>query len=69
MSNKTQQLLEIDRQRVFHASTHLKQDAAGELSGRIISSGSGIRITDSEGIELIDGFAGLYCVNIGYGRT
>ncbi len=69
MSNKTQQLLEIDRQRVFHASTHLKQYAAGELSGRIISSGRGIRITDSEGIELIDGFAGLYCVNIGYGRT
>jgi len=69
MSNKTQQLLAIDRQRVFHASTHLKQYAAGELSGRIISSGSGIRITDSEGIELIDGFAGLYCVNIGYGRT
>ncbi|HHX8652443.1 TPA: aspartate aminotransferase family protein [Vibrio diabolicus] len=69
MSNKTKQLLEIDRQRVFHASTHLKQYAAGELSGRIISSGSGIRITDSEGIELIDGFAGLYCVNIGYGRT
>ncbi|EMY6465422.1 aspartate aminotransferase family protein [Vibrio alginolyticus] len=69
MSNKTQQLLEIDRQRVFHASTHLKQYAAGELPGRIISSGSGIRITDSEGIELIDGFAGLYCVNIGYGRT
>ncbi|ELA8359935.1 TPA: aspartate aminotransferase family protein [Vibrio alginolyticus] len=69
MSNKTQQLLEIDRQRVFHASTHLKQYSAGELSGRIISSGNGIRITDSEGIELIDGFAGLYCVNIGYGRT
>lgn len=69
MSNKTQQLLEIDRQRVFHASTHLKQYAAGELSGRIISSGRGIRITDSNGIELIDGFAGLYCVNIGYGRT
>lgn len=69
MSTKTEQLLNIDRQRVFHASTHLKQYAAGELSGRIISSGSGIRITDSEGIELIDGFAGLYCVNIGYGRT
>ncbi|GAJ74899.1 gamma-aminobutyrate:alpha-ketoglutarate aminotransferase [Vibrio sp. JCM 18905] len=59
MSNKTQQLLEIDRQRVFHASTHLKQYAAGgELSGRIISSGSGIRITDSEGIELIDALPG-----------
>ncbi|WP_428776031.1 aspartate aminotransferase family protein [Vibrio sp.] len=69
MSNSTDHLLGIDRQRVFHASTHLKQYAAGELPGRIISSGNGIRITDSEGIELIDGFAGLYCVNIGYGRT
>lgn len=69
MSNKTEQLLEIDRQRVFHASTHLKQYAAGELPGRIISGGQGIRIKDSEGNELIDGFAGLYCVNIGYGRA
>lgn len=69
MSNKTQRLLEIDRQRVFHASTHLKQYAAGEVPGRIISGGQGIRITDSEGTEFIDGFAGLYCVNIGYGRT
>ncbi|MFB9135059.1 aspartate aminotransferase family protein [Vibrio olivae] len=69
MDNKTQRLLEMDRQRVFHASTHLKQYAHGELPGRIISGGSGLRITDSEGIELIDGFAGLYCVNIGYGRT
>ncbi|MCA0936633.1 aspartate aminotransferase family protein [Vibrio alginolyticus] len=69
MSNKTEQLLKIDRQRVFHASTHLKQYAAGELPGRIISGGQGIRIRDSEGNELIDGFAGLYCVNIGYGRA
>ncbi|MGR5239043.1 aminotransferase [Vibrio alfacsensis] len=69
MSDRTKQLLDIDRQRVFHASTHLKQYADGKLQGRVITGGSGIRITDSEGIELIDGFAGLYCVNIGYGRT
>ncbi len=69
MNNKTQQLLEIDRQHVFHASTHLKQYAAGDAPGRVISSGQGIRIKDSEGMEFIDGFAGLYCVNIGYGRT
>ncbi|MGR5132323.1 aminotransferase [Vibrio alfacsensis] len=68
MREKTIQMLDIDRQRVFHASTHLKQYACGELPGRIITGASGIRITDSEGAELIDGFAGLYCVNIGYGR-
>ena len=69
MTTDTRKLLEIDRNTVFHASTHLKQYAHGELPGRVISGGQGIRIQDSEGVELIDGFAGLYCVNIGYGRT
>lgn len=64
----TKALLETDRQNVFHASTHLKQYAHGEMAGRIITDAKGIRIRDSEGVELIDGFAGLYCVNIGYGR-
>lgn len=63
-------LREIDRKSVFHASTPLKLHASGELgSPRIIESGSGIRITDSEGVSSIDAFAGLYCVNVGYGRT
>lgn len=69
MTIDTNKILENDRKHVFHASTHLKQYAAGELPGRIITDGEGIRIKDSEGVELIDGFAGLYCVNIGYGRT
>jgi L-2,4-diaminobutyrate transaminase len=68
MSIDTQALLAIDRKNVFHASTHLKQYADGDLAGRIITGGNGIRIRDSEGVELIDAFAGLYCVNIGYGR-
>jgi len=62
-------LEDIDRQTVFHASTHLKDHASGASGGpRIIESGSGIRIVDSNGVELLDAFAGLYCVNIGYGR-
>ncbi|GHA08195.1 aspartate aminotransferase family protein [Oceanisphaera arctica] len=69
MTIDTRKLLEIDRNTVFHASTHLKQYAHGEMGGRIITSAQGIRIQDSEGIELVDAFAGLYCVNIGYGRT
>ncbi|ATG72828.1 aspartate aminotransferase family protein [Zobellella denitrificans] len=69
MTIDTKKLLEIDRNTVFHASTHLKQYAHGEVGGRIITGAQGIRIQDSEGVELIDAFAGLYCVNIGYGRT
>lgn len=68
MSIDTQAILASDRKNVFHASTHLKQYAEGNLAGRIITGGDGIRIRDSEGVELIDAFAGLYCVNIGYGR-
>tara|TARA_R110002095_G_scaffold902_2_gene4335 strand:- start:774 stop:2060 length:1287 start_codon:yes stop_codon:yes gene_type:complete len=32
------------------------------------SANSGVRITDREGRSSLDGFAGLYCVNVGYGR-
>jgi len=69
MTINTKKMLQKDRQNIFHASTHLKKYAAGDLPGRIITGGNGLRITDSEGTELVDAFAGLYCVNIGYGRT
>jgi L-2,4-diaminobutyrate transaminase len=60
----------IDRATILHASTPLKQHRDGTLGGpRIVESGSGIRIRDTNGHESIDGFAGLYCVNVGYGRT
>lgn len=62
-------LSQWDRDYFFHPSTHLAQHARGELSNRIISSGEGCYIFDREGNKLLDGFAGLYCVNIGYGRT
>ena len=40
-----------------------------ELGGsRIITSADGCTITDGEGNQLLDGMAGLWCVNIGYGR-
>ena len=34
----------------------------------IISAGEGIYVTDSDGNRLIDGPAGMWCVNIGHGR-
>lgn len=65
----TRTLQERDRACIIHPFTSLRQFAAGEAGGpRIVTGGQGIRIRDSEGTELIDAFAGLYCVNVGYGR-
>ena len=57
-----------DRESFFHPSTHLGQHARGEGPQRIVSGGSGVYIEDRDGNRLLDAFAGLYCVNVGYGR-
>ena len=62
-------LKEMDRTSVLHPSTNIADFAAGRLTSTIVDTASGVRIRDNEGRELIDGFAGLYCVNIGYGRA
>ncbi|WP_181706522.1 aspartate aminotransferase family protein [Chthonobacter rhizosphaerae] len=60
----------LDRASVLHPFTHLKDFATGKLGDpTIVTTGKGIRIEDATGRQYIDGFAGLYCVNIGYGRT
>ncbi|MGH1367063.1 MAG: aspartate aminotransferase family protein [Maritimibacter sp.] len=35
---------------------------------RVITGAKGVMLTDSEGVQILDGMAGLWCVNIGYGR-
>lgn len=62
------QLTQWDHDHFFHPSTHLGQFARREMGNRIITGGSGARITDREGRSSLDAFAGLYCVNVGYGR-
>jgi L-2,4-diaminobutyrate transaminase len=62
------QLDRWDRENFFHPSTHLGQFARGEAPERIITGGSGVYIEDRDGTKLLDAFAGLYCVNVGYGR-
>ncbi len=69
MSHDYDALFAQDRAHFMHPSTHAHDHASGALKGRIITGASGIRIRDHEGREFIDAFAGLYCVNIGYGRT
>jgi L-2,4-diaminobutyrate transaminase len=62
------QLDQWDRESFFHPSTHLAQHARGESPTRIVSGGEGVFIEDRDGNRLLDAFAGLYCVNVGYGR-
>lgn len=58
----------LDRAHMFHPSTHMRQHADGETPNRIVTGGQGVYIEDADGNKSLDGFAGLYCVNIGYGR-
>ncbi len=66
---RNDQLDKWDRENFFHPSTHLAQHARGESPNRIVTGGSGVFIEDRDGNRLLDAFAGLYCVNVGYGRT
>lgn len=60
-------LSEMDRRSVFHPATPI---AAHLKTGPMIAtSAKGIRVKDSEGHEYLDFGAGLWCVNIGYGRA
>ncbi|OYX42270.1 MAG: hypothetical protein B7Z02_12650 [Rhodobacterales bacterium 32-67-9] len=65
---KNDQLDQWDRENFFHPSTHLAQHARGESPNRVIKTASGVHIEDRDGNRLLDAFAGLYCVNVGYGR-
>ncbi len=62
------QLDRWDRENFFHPSTHLANHARGDSPSRIVTGGSGVFIEDRNGNRFLDGFAGLYCVNVGYGR-
>ncbi|MGR3493702.1 aminotransferase [Citreimonas sp.] len=57
-----------DRENFFHPSTHLAEFARGNAPQRVIQTGKGSHITDRDGNTMLDAFAGLYCVNVGYGR-
>ncbi|MER5173503.1 aspartate aminotransferase family protein [Thioclava sp. GXIMD2076] len=62
----TNSLIEMDRQHLIHPVSSFKGHEARGV--RVLASAKGARVTDAEGRELIDGFAGLWCVNAGYGH-
>jgi len=60
-------LEEIDKKYLFHPFTALAEhEKAGPT---VIVEGKGSRLTDNHGRSYIDGMAGLWCVNAGYGRA
>ena len=61
------ELFELDRRYVFHPFTALD---AHQRDGAplVMTSGSGVYLQDSSGRRYIDAMAGLWCVNVGYGR-
>ncbi len=60
------QLQQIDASHHLHPFTDHRE--LREAGSRIITRAEGPYIYDSEGHEILDGMAGLWCVNVGYGR-
>ena len=56
----------LDRQHFLHPFTDHK--SLHEAGTRIITRADGVYLWDSEGQRLLDAMAGLWCVNVGYGR-
>ena len=63
----TAELQALDAAHHMHPFT--ENAALARKGARIMTQGKGVWLTDSEGHKIIDGMAGLWCVNIGYGRT
>jgi putrescine aminotransferase len=55
-----------DSRHYLHPFTDFKQLAAA--GARIITRAEGVYLYDSDGNCILDGMAGLWCVNVGYGR-
>ncbi|WP_088348861.1 MULTISPECIES: aspartate aminotransferase family protein [Rhodomicrobium] len=68
MTDRSNELNAWDRDHFFHPATPMGAHARGETANRVMASGEGVYVTDIDGRKSLDAFAGLYCVNVGYGR-
>jgi adenosylmethionine-8-amino-7-oxononanoate aminotransferase len=59
-------LVELDRQHLIHPVTSWTGHEQRGVT--VLQSGRGVYLTDTNGRTLLDGFAGLWCVNVGYGQ-
>ncbi|WP_250523471.1 MULTISPECIES: aspartate aminotransferase family protein [unclassified Caballeronia] len=59
-------LIESDRKHLIHPVVNYRAHEA--RGATILESGHGVWLRDASGNELLDAFAGLWCVNTGYGQ-
>src|SRR5438105_1410131 len=62
----TDALAALDRAHLVHPVAAWRQHE--ERGPLVLDTGRGSWLTDVHGRELLDAFAGLWCVNIGYGQ-
>ncbi len=62
----TAELQALDAAHHMHPFT--ANGGLAQKGARVITRANGVTLTDSEGHEILDAMAGLWCVNIGYGR-
>jgi putrescine aminotransferase len=62
-----EELVRLDTAHHLHPFTDYKSLAA-EGGSRIIQRAEGIYLYDADNTRILDGMAGLWCVNVGYGR-
>jgi len=67
MASTAAPLEEIDAR--FHLHPFTNHDDMHAHGTHIIVAANGVYVEDSRGRKLLDGLAGLWCVNVGYGRT
>ncbi|MBB5368178.1 MULTISPECIES: aspartate aminotransferase family protein [unclassified Janthinobacterium] len=63
----TAAIQQLDSAHYLHPFTDF-QDLATK-GARVIVRGDGVYLWDSQGKKIVDGMSGLWCVNVGYGRT
>ncbi|WP_299562703.1 aspartate aminotransferase family protein [uncultured Sulfitobacter sp.] len=62
----TAELQALDAAHHMHPFT--TNDELKERGARVITQAKGVYLQDSEGNQILDAMAGLWCVNVGYGR-
>ncbi|NNK16519.1 MAG: aminotransferase class III-fold pyridoxal phosphate-dependent enzyme, partial [Sulfitobacter sp.] len=62
----TAELQALDAAHHMHPFT--TGDEINAKGARVITRAKGVYLTDSDGNEILDAMAGLWCVNLGYGR-
>lgn len=65
-TQETAHCVAIDKKALFHPFSSIRD--IQENGSTVMSQGQGLTLVDSDGREYLDGMAGLWCVNVGYGR-